>query len=47
MRQLRGGIKVGALGCQYWKLLGIGLDNKIPLFFATLLQNYLINNFIS
>jgi hypothetical protein len=27
--------------------LGIGLDNKIPLFIATLLQNYLINNFIS
>jgi len=23
-------IKVGALGCQYWQLLGIGLEIKFP-----------------
>jgi hypothetical protein len=24
------GIKIGALVCQSWQLLGIGLENKIP-----------------
>jgi hypothetical protein len=34
------------IDCQYWQLLGIVIVKQIPLFFAALLQNYLINNFI-
>ena len=34
------------IDCQYWQLLGIVIVKQIPLFFAALLQNYLLNNFI-
>jgi hypothetical protein len=34
------------LDCQYWQLLGIVIVKQIPLLFAALLQNYLLNNFI-
>jgi hypothetical protein len=34
------------LGIELGIELGIGLEKQFFLFFATLLQNYLINNFI-
>jgi hypothetical protein len=45
MRQLRGW--GGALFANIGKCLGIVVEKQIPQIIATLLQNYLLNNFAS